>query len=119
MGFASIKEIVVDSEKRQKMMLFTAAVLSVGAGSYWFFGRDSDVGRPDALVEGDVVRKPRVTDVAPTPPRKPTQAGSAEEEATVPARKIREDPENTNPVRKPKPRPEKSGTKKPVILPAG
>ena len=106
----------MDSEKRQKMMLVTAAVLSVGAGSYWFFGRDSGTERPAALVEGDVVRKPRATAdaPAPAPTRKPPSAVPAKEEATVPTRKIRDDTENTNPGRKPRPRPDKTVTKKPI-----
>ena len=104
----------MDSEKRRKMVLVTAAVLSVGAGSYWFFGRDTDAGRPDALVEGDVARKPRATADAPAPPRKPTPAGPTEEDATVPTRKVREENEATNPGRKPKPRPEKLEKRKPI-----
>ena len=109
----------MNSEKQQKVMLVTVAVLSVGAGSYWFFGRDSGAERPVALVAGDTTRKPRATADAPAPPRKPPYAVPAKEEATVPTRKIHEETENTKHGRKPRPRPEKSGTKKPVRLPAG
>jgi hypothetical protein len=105
----------VDSEKHRKMMLVTAAVLSVGAGSYWFLGRDSGAGRPDALVEGNVVRKPRATADTPAPPRKPPHTVPAnKEEATVPTRKTREGTEDTNPGRKPRSRPDKTVTIKPI-----
>lgn len=104
----------MDSEKRQKVMLVTAAVLSVGAGSYWFLGRDNGAERPAALIEGDVVRKPRPTADAPAPPRKPTPALPSEDGATVGPRKPPPEPKDTNPGRKPPPRPDKTVTNKPI-----
>ncbi|MDO8630218.1 MAG: hypothetical protein Q7R41_06965 [Phycisphaerales bacterium] len=101
------------------MMLVTAAVLSVGVGSYWFFGRDSGEERPVASVEADTMRKPRAAADAPAPPRKPTPALPSEDGAAVGQRKPPPEPENTNTERKPRPRPVKSGTNKPVRLPAG
>jgi len=104
----------VDSEKRRKMMLVTAAVFSFGAGSYWFFGRDTDTGHPDALDEGDVARKPRVEAEASPPPRKPAPDRPSEEGVTAPTRKVREEAEDTNPGRKPRPRDDRREPRKPI-----
>ena len=92
----------MDSQKRQKMMLVAAAVFSVGAGSYWFFGRDSDAVRPQALAGAEIDRKPRVQAEAPPRTRKPEAKPSAPEPPIVAPRKPREKPpEYTNTGRKP------------------
>lgn len=104
----------MDSEKRQKLMLVAAAVLSVGAGSYWFFGRSRGEVRSDALVEGGVVRQPRATANAPTPARKPPAKIVSGDSPAVAPRKPRPDADDANTTRKPRPRPDKAVTKKPT-----
>ena len=104
----------MDSEKRQKMMLVAAAVLSVGAGSYWFFGRGHGAARSDTLVEDKVVRKPRATVDAPTPLRMQASAQVSGACPTVARRKPPPEPVDTTTQRKPRPRPDKAGTKKPI-----
>jgi len=106
----------MDAQKRQKTMLVAAAVFSVGAGSYWFFGRDSDAVRPEALAGAEIDRKPRVQAEAPRPDRKPELKPSAPEPPTVAPRRIREEvPENAGPGRRTS-RPERTpATKKTPI----
>jgi len=96
------------------MMLIAVAVLSVGAGSYWFFGRDSGAERPVALVQGETIRKPRAVIETPSPPRQPTPARPPEDGAVVVQRKPPPEPENTTSGRKPRSRPDKTVTKKPI-----
>jgi hypothetical protein len=91
----------MDAQKRQKTMLVAAAVFSVGAGSYWFLGRDSDAVRPEALAGAEIGCKPRVQAEAPPPGRKPESKPSAPEPPTVAPRRIREDvPKNADRGRK-------------------
>ena len=98
----------MDAQKRQKMMLVAAAVFSVGAGSYWFFGRDSDAVRPQALAGAEIGRKPRVQPEPPTWTRKPESKPSAPEPPIVAPRNTRgEVPDNPDAGRKPS-RPERT-----------
>ena len=102
----------MDAQKRQKMMLVAAAVFSVGAGSYWFLGRDSDAVRPEALAGAEIGRKPRVQAEAPRPDRKPELKPSAPEPPTAAPRKPREDvPKNADRGRKTS-RPERTSATK-------
>jgi hypothetical protein len=87
----------MDAQKRQRMMLVVAAVFSVGAGSYWFLGRDSDAVPPEALAGAEIDRKPRVQADPPPQTRKPVSKPPAPEPPTVAPRKTREPaPDKTN-----------------------
>lgn len=116
--FQECQEIVMESEKRQKMMLLAAAVLCIGAGSYWYLGRDHEESRSVTLADNEVVRKPRPTAETPTPSRKPPPAPTSAESPTVTARKPPPEPPDPNTGRKPRPRPDKAG-QKPIRQPAG
>jgi len=108
----------MDAQKRQKMMLVAAAVFSVGAGSYWFFGRDSDAVRPQAVARAEIGRKPWVQAEAPPQTRKPESKPSAPEPPTVAPRKTREEaPENADPGRKTS-RPDRTPAKRKPTTPA-
>ena len=102
----------MDSEKRQKVMLVAAAVLCVGAGSYWLFGRDSDEKRPVALVQGGALRKPHAATETPSPPRKPNLTLPSDDGTAEVQRKPPPEAVNTHTTRKPSSRPGKSDTKK-------
>ena len=110
--------IVVDAQKRQKVMLAAVAVLALGAGSYWFLGRDSGGSQSAALSDGPIVRKEKAATDAPKSIRKkdPKAATSREEPKTV-ERKEREAPEETTVERKKK-REEKTKEKKKTAAPA-
>jgi outer membrane biosynthesis protein TonB len=91
----------MDAQKRQKTMLVAAAVFSVGAGSYWFLGRDSDAVRPQALAGAEMARKPRVQPEAPPRTRKPESKPPAPEPPSVAPRKPHEEaPANADRGRK-------------------
>ena len=108
----------MDAQKRQRMMLVAAAVFSVGAGSYWFFGRDSDAVRPEALVGAEIGRKPRVQPEPPTWTRKPESKPSAPEPPIVAPRNTRgEVPDNPDPGRRTR-RPERTHLSKKPPTPA-
>jgi hypothetical protein len=104
----------MDAQKRQKMMLVGAAVFSVGAGSYWLLGRDSEAVGPQALAGAEIGRRPRVQAEAP-PPNRPIEARpSAPEPPTVAPRNTREEvPENADPGRRPRRSERAPATKKP------
>ena len=106
----------MESQKRQRMTLVAAAVFSVGAGSYWIFGRDSDTARPAVLVQEDLGRKVRAPTEPPIPPRKTEAKPPVPAQPAVTPRKNREEvPENADPVRKPRP-PEQSTVKERKVI---
>jgi len=109
--------IVVDAQKRQKLMLAVVSVLALGAGSYWFFGRDSGGSASGGLTEGPVVRKERVVKEEPVSKRKKDTRPVTREEPTTVERKVRDAPEETTVERKKK-REEKTKEKKKILTPA-
>ena len=82
-GMVLREVFVVDAQKRQKLMLALVAVLALGAGSYWFLGRDSGGGKSAAIVEGPVVRKEKAVKEEPTKLKKDPKAVTREEAKTV------------------------------------
>ena len=110
--------IVVDSEKRQKLMLVVVAVLALGAGSYWYLGRDSGGGKSAKPIDGVVERKQRAAPKEDPSARRKTEAKPAtrQEPATV-ERKEREAPED-NTVDRKKRREDKTKEKKKTLSPA-
>jgi len=108
---------VVDAQKRQKMILAGVAVLALGAGSYWYLGRDSGGGKAAGASEGPVVRKAKAVTEKPTEQRKKSAKAVTKEEPTAVERKERAAPEETTVERKKK-REEKTREKKKVVAPA-
>ena len=107
----------MDAQKRQKVMLAVVAVLALGAGSYWFLGRDSGGNKAAAIEEGPVQRKAKVASDEPVSKRKKDTKKEVRDEPTTVERKEREAPEETTVERKKK-REEKTKEKKKVITPA-
>jgi chromatin remodeling complex protein RSC6 len=108
---------VVDAQKRQKVMLVAVAVLALGAGSYWYLGRDSGGSKSAVLSEGTVVRKEKKAQEEPTSKRKKDPKAVTREEPTTVERKEREAPEETTVERKKK-REDKTKEKKKTVSPA-
>jgi hypothetical protein len=106
----------VDAQKRQKVILAVVAVLALGAGSYWYLGRDTGGNKAAAITEGPVTRKAKVVSEEPTKRKKEARAVVRDEPVTV-ERKEREAPEETTVERKKK-REDKTKEKKKTITPA-
>jgi len=106
----------VDAQKRQKVMLAAVAVLALGAGSYWFLGRDTGGNKSAAIEEGPVQRKAKVVSDEPTKKKKDAKAVVRDEPVTV-ERKEREAPEETTVERKKK-REDKTKAKTKTVAPA-
>jgi len=117
MGMVLREVFVVDAQKRQKVMLAAVAVVALGAGSYWFLGRDSGGGNTANVNEGPVVRKAKVAKEEPTTKRKKDTKAVTRAEPTTVERKERAAPEEASVERKKK-REEKSKEKKKVVAPA-
>ena len=110
--------IVVDAQKRQKVMLAAVAVLALGAGSYWFLGLDSGGSKSAVLSDGPIVRKEKAaTDTSKSVRKKDPKAPTTREEPRTVERKEREAPEETTIERKKK-REEKTKEKKKTLSPA-
>ena len=109
--------LVVDAQKRQKMMLAVVAVLALGAGSYWYLGRDSGGNKSAVIEEGPVQRKAKVASEEPKSMRKKDPKKEIRDEPTTVERKEREAPDETTVERKKK-REDKAKEKKKVITPA-
>lgn len=107
----------MDAQKRQKLILAGVAVVALGAGSYWYLGRDSGVSKSASVSEGSVVRKERAAKEGPTSKRKTEAKTVTRVEATAVERKERAAPEETTVERKKK-REDKTKEKKKVVAPA-
>ena len=108
---------VMDAQKRQKVILAVVAVVALGAGSYWFLGRDSGGDNTVGVSEGTVQRKEKKVQEETTSKRKKdTKAVTREESKTV-ERKERAAPEENTAERKKK-REDKTKEKKKTISPA-
>ena len=49
----------MDAQKKQKVLIGVVAVVALGAGSYWFVGRDSAADTATVIRTGDTQRKER------------------------------------------------------------
>ncbi len=107
----------MDAQKRQKLLLVVVAVLALGAGSYWFIGRDSDSGKTAAMVEGPVARKERAAVQDNKSRRNKETKTAVREEPAVVERKEREAPDDNTVKRKEK-REDKTKEKKKAMTPA-
>jgi len=107
----------VDAQKRQKVMLAAVAVLALGAGSYWYLGRDSGGNKTVAIEEGTVKRK--VVEAGKEPESRRKKETKAETRAEPPTieRREREAPEATT-VERRKAREDRAKEKKKVVAPA-
>ncbi len=108
----------MDAQKRQKVMLAGLAVLALGAGSYWFLGRDSGNANATAIDTGPIVRKEKPVKEEKLAKKKTDDARKEKrDEPEVIERKEREAPEETT-VEKKKKREDKAREKKKVLAPA-
>ena len=109
--------MLVDAQTRQKLMLVGVAVLALGAGSYWYLGRDTGESNVAVVNEGPVTRREKKapTETA-TKRKKDTRTVTREEPVTV-ERKERAAPEETTVERKKK-RQDRTKEKKKTLAPA-
>ena len=107
----------MDAQKRQKVILVAVSVLALGAGSYWFLGRDSDEGTSAGISEGTVQRKEKKVQAEPTAKGKKVTKAVTRVDPTTVERKERTVQDETTVERKKK-REEKTKEKKKTIAPA-
>jgi len=93
------------------------AVLALGAGSYWFMGRESEGTKSATLSEGPAVRKERAVTEDTRSKRKKETRTATREEPTIVERKEREAPDE-NTVERKKRREDRTKEKKKASAPA-
>ncbi len=108
----------MDAQKRQKVMLAAVAVLALGAGSYWYLGRETGGSKAAIVSDGPVVRREKKAPTdQPTKRKKDAAKTATREDPVTVERRERAEPEETTVERKKK-RADKSKEKKKTVSPA-
>lgn len=107
----------MDAQKRQKVMLVAVSVLALGAGSYWYLGRDSGGSKAVVVNEGPVVRREKKAPTEATSKRKKDAKTATRAEPVTVERRERAAPEETTVERKKK-REDRTKEKKKTVAPA-
>jgi len=108
----------MDEQKKQKVLIGVLAVVALGAGGYWFAGRDSGDDIAATITLGGTERKERTKEVASEEKvdrKSRTEKKAVKREVT---RKERDEVDRTTTSRKKRSRADRKKVKKESMVPA-
>lgn len=108
----------MDEQKKQKVLIGVVAVLALGAGSYWYVGRDSGGESATVVKTGATKRKERTKDVTTGRKAGRKARSNSKSNTKVIKRKERSEVDRKTNTRKKRSRRDRKKVKKESLVPA-